>query len=175
MKATHATDEKVTNAEDTETHDLDERTERALTEYLTVTPSDEGDEHTVEVHSQSGETYLVDAVEGTCLCPDAEYNLDDETPCKHARRSRFALGLEAVPVGAAETLDVDPSLGCGTDADLRFAASDGGVVEAGDDAEVLTDGGETEECDECAELSGLGCFECYMRERGYTVDVGGDD
>jgi hypothetical protein len=163
--------EKSTEAEDTETG-VDERTERALTEYLTVTECDTGDEHVVEVHSQSGETYVVDVVEGNCGCPDAEYNLDEDTPCKHVRRARFALGLDAVPSDAAEALDVDPSLGCGTDADLRFAASDGGVIEAGDDAEVLTDD-EREECDECAELDGVACFECYMNERGHSVNVGG--
>jgi len=153
--------EKSTEAKDTVT--VDERTERALTEYLTVTVSDEGDEHVVEVHSQSTETYVVDAVEGNCSCPDAEYNLDEDTPCKHVRRARFALGLDAVPSDAAEALDVDPSLGCGTDADLRFAASDGGVIEAGDDAEVLGDDENDEECDVCAELDGdLGCFECEV-------------
>ena len=154
--------EKSTEAKDT----VDERTERALTEYLTVTECDEGDEHVVEVHSQSGETYVVDAVEGNCGCPDAEYNLDDDETCKHATRARFALGLDAVPSGAVEALGdaVDETIGCGTDADLRFAASDGGVIEAGDDAEVLTDDEETdEECDVCAELDGdLGCFECEV-------------
>ena len=171
MKGTHDTDKEVSDAEDSDT--LDDRTERALTEYLTVTTCDVGDENVVEVHSQSGKSYVVDAVEGTCTCPDAEYNLDETETCKHAKRARFALGLDAVPVVA--TLEVDETLGCGTDADLRFATTDGGVVEAGDDAEVLTDDEEnadTDECDECAELDGMPCFECYMNERGHTV--GGD-
>jgi len=164
MKGTHDTDKEVSDAEDTDT--LDDRTERALTEYLTVLPTEEGDEHVVEVHSQSGKSYVVDAVEGNCSCPDAEYNLDDEDACKHAKRARFALGLDAVPVVA--TLEVDETLGCGTDADLRFATTDGGVVEAGDDAEVL-DANETDECEECAELDGMPCFECYMSARGFSV------
>jgi len=29
--------------------------------------------------------------------------------------------------------------------------------------------GEEDECEECAELFGLACFECYMAERGYEV------
>jgi len=140
MNGYTTTAKKSTEAKDTDdTVTVDERTERALTQYLTVTTTDAGDEYTVEVHSQSGETYLVDAVEGNCSCPDATHNLDETETCKHVRRARFALGIDAVPVGAVETLEVDDTLGCGTDTDLRFAASDGGIVEADDDAEVLTE------------------------------------
>jgi len=54
-----------------------------------------------------------------------------------------------------------------TDA-VRVAASDGDMTDDTDDAEVLTD--EDDECETCAELSDLQCFECYMKERGHTVD-----
>jgi hypothetical protein len=53
---------------------------------------------------------------------------------------------------------------------IRVATPDGGVIEAEEDAEVLTD--EDDECETCAELSDLPCFECYMKERGHSV--GGD-
>jgi len=167
MNATHETDKNVSEGE------IEPRTRRALEEYLTVMPCDIGDEYIVEVHSQSGETYIIDAVEGNCNCEDAEYNLDDDENCKHVRRARFALGLDAVPADAVGTLDIDENLGCATDAELRFATADGGVVEATTELDGFGDDGE--ECDECAGLPGddLPCFECYMEERGYTVEVGG--
>jgi len=171
MNATHETDKNVSDRE------IEPRTRRALEEYLTVTQCDIGDEYIVEVHSQSGETYLVDAVEGNCNCEDAEYNLDDDEDCKHVRRARFALGIDAVPADAVETLDIDENLGCATDAELRFATADGGVVEATTELDGFTDGEGDGECDECLGLSGndFPCFECYMAERGYTVEVGGGD
>jgi hypothetical protein len=174
MSTNEHTDKNVSDSE------IEPRTRRALEEYLTVTQCDIGDEYIVEVHSQSGETYIVDAVEGNCNCEDAEYNLDDDENCKHVRRARFALGLDAVPADAVETLDIDENLGCATDADLRFATADGGVVEATIESDGFVDDGEeeeSEECEECAELpdDDLPCFECYMEERGYTVDVGGDN
>ena len=43
-----------------------------------------------------------------------------------------------------------------------------GVVVASDGGIVLDDE-ETDECEECAELDGLPCFECYMKERGHGV------
>jgi hypothetical protein len=171
MSVNEHTDKNVSDGE------IEPRTRRALEEYLTVTQCDIGDEYIVEVHSQSGETYIVDAVEGNCNCEDAEYNLDDDENCKHARRARFALGIDAVPADAVEALDIDENLGRYTDADLRFATTDGGVVEATTELDGFVDGGDDGECDECAELpdDDLPCFECYMPERGYTVDVGGDD
>ena len=115
----------------------------------------------------------VDVRSGACECPDASYNLGDDELCKHARRARFALGRDAVPAEALEAVDVEPNFGCfvGTDA-VRVATPDGGVVEATDDAEVLTD--EDDECATCAELSDeLPCFKCWMNERGHTVGGGG--
>mgnify|MGYP000270531731 CR=1 FL=1 len=166
MSVNEPTDKNVSDSK------IDPRTRRALEEYLTTTPCDIGDEYIVEVHSQSGETYTIDAVEGNCNCPDFEYNLEEDENCKHVRRARFALGLDAVPADATETLDIDENLGCATDAELRYATTDGGVVEATAELD-----GFVNDCEECAELpdDDLPCFECYMEERGYTVDVGGDD
>ena len=111
-----------------------------------------------------------DAEDGACTCPDVRHNLGHDELCKHARRSRFALGIDAVPTHVEE-LDVDPSLGRHTDASLRFVASDGGVVEASDDAVVLEEDTEDDEdeCEDCAELSDLPCFECYMAELGFEA------
>ena len=110
-----------------------------------------------------------DAEDGACTCPDVRHNLDHDGKCKHQRRARFALGLDAVPADAVEELDVDPSLGKHTDAALRFATADGGVVEAGDDSVALEKEDTNDECEECAELSDLPCFECYMAEHDFDV------
>jgi predicted nucleic acid-binding Zn finger protein len=191
MTVTQHSDKEVSDVE------IESRTRRALEEYMTVLP--EEDTGLCEVHTQSGSEYIVDAEDGACTCPDMRHNLGHDENCKHIRRARFALGLDAVPSDAVEELDVDENLGCGTDAELRFVASDGGIVEADDDAEILEeDGGTTgvrdphahrddedvdttplgtvvddeedaDECDECAELSGLPCFECYMEGKGFDV------
>jgi hypothetical protein len=155
--------EKSTEAKDTET-DVEDRTLRALEEPMTVLPDAVDAVGMVEVVSHTGETYVVDVHGGNCECPDATYRLDDDELCKHSRVARFVLGVDAVPAEALETADVNPNLGAFVeDFDgVRVATTDGGVVEAGDDAVVLTDD-EREECDVCAELDGdLGCFECEV-------------
>lgn len=139
------TDPNDADRTDTE---LEARTRRALEQYLTVLPeTDPVDElgavadvpGMVLVVSESGSEYVVDVDAGRCECPDARHR---DVMCKHVRRAAFATGEEAIPADAAAALDVDPELGHHTDASLRFAAADGGIVEAGDDAEVL-DGGPT--------------------------------
>jgi len=125
----------------------------------------------VKVVSHTGEEYVVDVHGGNCDCPDATWRLDDETACKHARRSRFALGVDPIPAEALEAAEVEPNFGAFIEEDaVRVATTDGGVVEAEEDAEVRMDDKEDdEECDECAELSDLACFECYMAEHGLEV------
>jgi len=179
--------------------EVEPRTSRALEEYLTVLHDDESG--LCEVYSESGEEYVVDPQNGACECPDFLHNLNGDELCKHARRARFALGLDAVPTDL-EAVEINDELGKFTNAPLRFAASDGGVIESGDDAVVLEeeddeaegvrdpyahrdtevdttplgtvdrDEEDTDECEDCAELSELPCFECYMNERGHSV--GGD-
>jgi len=135
----------TTNANAEERTDLDPRTERALTEYLTVLP-DEGRAHGADdiftVVSQSGETYLVDTRLEACECPDHEYR---EARCKHLRRVAFATGAEPIPAAAAAVLDVDDFLGrhCG-EGEPQVAATDGGVVTA-DDPVTVTDDEDTDD------------------------------
>jgi hypothetical protein len=124
--------------------------------------------------SQSEEDYVVDVQAGNCECPDKSYRLDDETPCKHTRRARFALGVDPIPAHALEECEVEPNFGAFVNEDaVRVAMTDGGVLEAGDDAEVLgvvdEEEDETDECEECAKLTDLACFECYMQEHGHAV------
>jgi hypothetical protein len=164
-------EQERTEAEDTD--DVDERTVRALEEPLTVLPDAVDAPGMVRVVSHTQEKYTVDVRAGNCECPDAQYNLDDETDCKHVRRSRFALGLDAIPGAALDACDVEPNFGAFVETDeIRVATPDGGVIEADDGGEVLDETDETDECEACAELSDeLPCFECYMSERGHDVFV----
>ena len=69
---------------------IDSRTERALTQYLTVLADVgrvNGANDLFLVVSQSGTEYLVDRREGRCTCPDHEHR---GVRCKHLRRVAFA-------------------------------------------------------------------------------------
>ena len=152
---------------------LEPRTRRALGESLSVltprgTPVVDADRTLVSVVSHSGEEYRVDVREGRCTCPDHKHR---DADCKHRRRARFALGREAVPAAALEAVDVDPNLGANAPGPA-VATSDGGIVEAGDDGEVLTDDGRPDDCD-CGAWNADGelpCWPCYRE--GYDTPVG---
>jgi len=131
----------------------------------------------VKVVSHTGEEYVVDVHGGNCECPDKSYRLDDETACKHARRSRFALGVDPIPAEALEVAEVEPNFGAFMEEDVvdvresvdpqaneNAQRSRDGVVEAGDEED------ETDECEVCVELPDDSvCFECFMRERGHEI------
>jgi hypothetical protein len=92
-------------------HDaLDGRDVAALTECMSVLP-DEGRARDAPglytVVSQSGATYLVDARDGACECPDARYR---DRECKHLKRVRYATGEADVPPWVNHEA-VDPLLG----------------------------------------------------------------
>jgi hypothetical protein len=112
--------------------DIKPRLRRALEEPLSVvstegTPVD-GDASIVSVESHSGKSYTVDVREGRCNCRDAQCNLSDDERCKHQLRAEFALGRSPVPVRAAETADVDATLGAHTNTDPTFVTADGGII-----------------------------------------------
>jgi hypothetical protein len=156
-----ASDTTATAEEKPTDYDLDDRTERALTEYLTVLEDvgrARGAEDLYLVVSQSGNEYLVDADLGACECPDAEYNLSDGEQCKHESRVAFATGAEPIPAGVD---DVDDQLGAHVSATPRVAAADGGAV-AAEDEESDTETGRPDECD-CwdADLD-VPCWPCYL-------------
>jgi hypothetical protein len=69
---------------------LSERGARAWTEQMAVRPLDGG----YLVDSESGATYVVDPVTGTCTCPDQQ--LRGET-CKHLRRVAIEITVGRVP------------------------------------------------------------------------------
>lgn len=88
--------------------DVEERTARALTEYMAVLPEGDGaDIYTVV--GQNGGTYTVDGREGRCTCPDHEYR---GARCKHLRRVALATGARPVPDGVD---GVDSQLGMHVD------------------------------------------------------------
>ena len=159
--------------------ELDARDVRALTEYMSVLPEG-GDVYTVV--GQNGGTYTVDAREGRCTCPDYKHNLptdDGRERCKHAARVAYATGERSVPAWV-DTDAVDEQLGEHVDAGPQVAATDGGIVDAGDDGEILTDGDDTDdgrpdECD-CGDWNAgldLPCWPCYRD--GFEEPAGSDD
>lgn len=161
-----ATDNTTLDAE--KLPDVSARTRRALEQYLTVLGDygrADGDDLFVVV-SESGSEYLVDLRLEACECEDHQYR---EARCKHIRRAAFATGREPIPVCAAEQLDVDEQLGIHVDGDLRFAAADGGVVDAGDGDDGDDGDGDSEACDVCGEVHDtIDCFEP-------VGDYGGED
>ena len=114
-----------TNTPDSlESHDsdfpLEERSMRALTEYMTVL-SEGGEIYSVT--TQSGSEYRVDAREGRCTCPDAKHNLDEAVQCKHVRRVAFATGDRPIPPWCEGV--VDPMLGEHVDGPRRVTDNPG--------------------------------------------------
>jgi len=68
--------------------DVEPRTIRAATEYMTVI---EDAPAMFSVTTQSGSEYTVDLREPACTCPDYDYR-DDVEECKHIRRVRLEVG-----------------------------------------------------------------------------------
>jgi len=160
----------TTNAtvdERTDTGQIDERTERALAQYLTVLPNQGRARNAPSmalVVSESGSEYLVDVCLGTCECDDYHYREPAEG-CKHVRRARYALGAEPIRTRVASAVDVDSSLGEHCDADLQFATADGGIVSAGGQDDDVDD-----DC-ACGDLpDGVPCFECFDGGSGLDLE-----
>jgi len=146
--------------------DLQKRDVRALTEYMTVLPLGGA---LYSVTTQSGSEYHVDALEGRCTCPDKQHNLGDGELCKHERRVRFATGEWVIP-GWADTEAIDSQLGEHVTGTPETAATDGGVIEAGDDGEILQDNDDSDkrrqrpddcDCGDWNDRTELPCWPCY--------------
>jgi len=145
--------------------DLEPRDVRALTEVLTVLPDQPevaGADELYLVVSESGSEYTVDARHGSSTCPDAIHR---DAMCKHQRRVAYATGERSVPAWIdTDAVDgVDEQLGEHTEAVPRVVASDGGIIEAGDDGEILEGGADERPADwDCWDADGeLPCFVCY--------------
>jgi hypothetical protein len=160
---------------------LADRDVRALTECMTVLP-DGGNIFTVV--GENGQTHRVDAKEDRCTCEDYQYNLptdDGRETCKHRARVAFASSEQAIPawvnLGA-----VDDLLGEHLNVQPRVAATDGGIIEAGDDGVILEDqesddDGRPEDCD-CGEWNAdyeLCCWPCYREGFRQPAGAEGDE
>lgn len=164
--------------------DVEPRTRRALEEPLSVvsldgTPVDSREETIVMVVSGSGESYHVDvAGDGRCECPDHKHR---NAECKHIRRARAALGIAPIDSRTLGAVDVDEQLAANAPGPV-VATSDGGIIEAGDEGEILDEGdddGRPEDC-ECGEWNAgleLPCWPCYREgfDEPAGDDVDGDD
>lgn len=99
------------NHRDVRRDDLDQRTERALTESMLVFPQADEDAvcvglfTVVSFDGTTVATYAVDTVDGaSCTCPDATHR---DVTCKHIRRVRLAQEQTPLPEAGA---DVAPYL-----------------------------------------------------------------
>ncbi|PSQ34622.1 hypothetical protein BRD08_09180 [Halobacteriales archaeon SW_10_66_29] len=137
-----------------ESIELDGRTERALTEKMTVFQLDGG---VYSVTSESGTEYRVDGRADRCTCPDYRYR---GVRCKHLRRVAFATGEEPVPADL-DGHPVDPLLGKHTDGQPYSTDEEPVVATGGGEIIDKDDSGRPDEC-QCwdAEL-GLPCWPCY--------------
>lgn len=103
--------------------DIDPRTLRAATEYMTVV---EEARALFEVTTQSGSAYTVDLKEPACTCPDFHHR-EHVTECKHIRRVRMEVGqvdteaLEAELTSAAADLETQAEELTETAAAIRTA------------------------------------------------------
>jgi len=123
-----------TSRQESDGTELDDRTERALTEYMSVL-AEGGDVFTVV--GENGGTYRVDSRKSRCTCPDHEHR---GVTCKHQHRVAFATGERVVPAG----VDVKGHLGEHVEGTVRHAATDGGVSAETDGESTDTSAGDHE-------------------------------
>jgi len=122
-------------AKDDASIDQSDREVRALTQYLTVLDDYDrarGADGLYMVVSQNGEEYLVDTRLGACECSDSQYR---DVQCKHQYRVAFATGERPLPAWI-DANAIDAQLGEHVSGP-RQAATDGGVIVAGDEGEIL--------------------------------------
>jgi hypothetical protein len=136
--------------------DVAPRTERAPTECTTVLPL-WGDVYSVT--TESGAEYRVDGRDGRCTRPDHNHR---DVECNHIRRVAFATGDVPIP---GDVDGVDDLLGEHVDGEPQVVAADGGIIEAGDDGEILdeSDDDRPDDCD-CGDWNNglkLPCWPCY--------------
>jgi len=118
--------------------DLTSSMERALTDPMTVLNPDKY-VGVVEVHSNSGNQYLVDLVNRTCDCDGYHYGGDSHGRCAHLWRALWATGVEPIPedIVDAHGEDADPYLGRWSPGEVREEGDDIVEAESDDGAEIL--------------------------------------
>ena len=133
-----ATQTPSATAEDRELSDLPDRTEAALTEVMSVLDDvglARGAPDLFLVVSGSGSSYVVDARDETCECPDQSHR---QRTCKHLRRVFFVTGRQPIPGWVSQSA-LDDNFAGHVDAEPRFSATDGGVAQARFDDGAVTD------------------------------------
>jgi len=136
------------------------RLRRALCEYHTVI-HERGDVYSVT--SQSGYEYTVDAQEGRCTCPDAQYNLPSDDLCKHALRVAVVRGERVIPA-AIDRDEVDSQLGIAVETTPVAVATDGGTVSETNSDAASEEDHYSERPDDCGCWNSDGdlpCWPCY--------------
>jgi|APHM01.1.fsa_nt_gi hypothetical protein len=114
--------------------DIEQRTERALTECMTVLPNHgradgaPGLFVVIGENDDTEQTYLADTQTTSCECKDDQYNLADQESCKHVRRCEIATSETAVPASALGRIEIDDTFGAHVDASAKFATADGGII-----------------------------------------------
>ncbi len=121
--------------------ELESRTERALTECMTVMPNHGRAEGAPALFVVIGENcngeYLVDTRTDSCDCKDMQYR-DPEGGCKHLRRCRIATGEDPVPANALDKITIDSIFGAQLETSAKFATADGGLID-GDTGKEISD------------------------------------
>lgn len=159
-----------------EESDVEPRTQRALTQTMTVlstdgTPITDSDTDVVSVISGSESTYIVDTREESCTCPDHQHN---HRQCKHIRRARMVMGIDVIDADLLRNYDIDDDFGFHAPGHI-VAASDGGEIEPeGVDTDVEgsddTDTDTNTDTEESDEITGHD-----IPKRSESADFGGGD
>ena len=119
--------------------ELEQRTERALTECMTVLPGHGRAQGAPGLFVVIGENcngeYLVDTRTESCECKDAKYR-DPDGGCKHLRRVRIAQGDTPIPAQVLGEITIDSIFGVHVDASPKFATADGGIIDGENGEEI---------------------------------------
>jgi hypothetical protein len=124
--------------------ELEPRTERALSECMSVLPNHgraSGAPGLFYVVGENGGSYLVDTHGSTCECPDSEYN---NNHCKHQRRCEILNGERPVPNDALSNIQIDNTFGAHVDTEPIFVTADGGLIDGETGEELSEESSETE-------------------------------
>ena len=170
-----------TPTEESDGIEIESRTERALERAYTVTAvdgtpiSDRENPTVVAVHSgNSAREHRVDVRAGKCTCEDHEYR---GVECAHLRRARYALGRVPLDTETLAAVEVHERFAEHCPGPV-VATSDGGIIEAGDDGEILDeqdpDDNRPDDCD-CGDWNtglDLPCWPCYRD--GFEEPAGSD-
>jgi len=143
-QAEKATECDRSEAEGTNTDDVEPRTRRALEEYMTVLPNHGAASERQHAYAVFGENerspddadedyYIVDMNYNMCTCGD---HMKRQNTCKHMRRVEILTGERPVTPQIQENVTPVDNIGDFIETDIRYLMPDGGVVsESGSESE----------------------------------------